>query len=318
MTPKEFFSSGEAARILNISRSTVQRKYDLGIMVGKKNPVTGERFVSRESLIGFMRQHDLPIDHLESDRRNVLVASTDDNLFSLFQSTVSGDARVEIKRIIHGGDVLILCSKEKPDLLILGEDLPDLSCGEVVKSLRRSEGTRDIPILCHSMTGDDRQCAECGADGSLLKGTVDRAHLAARLYSILALSKETPPEPEPYEHRRRWPRVHLHLPAKIKVYPLRTPQVRHAGEALLENISCGGAFLSNVKIDKGVFPCEPFRLVLEVDQEPLKNWRAHCRVVRLECNGSVAAGVVFMRLSRRMLSMVTAIARPADQRLQGV
>ncbi len=316
MTPKEFFSSGEAARILNISRSTVQRKYDLGILVGKKNAVTGERFVSRESLMEFMRQHDLPLDHLELDRRRILLASPGENLPSLLQGIFSGDARVEIKRTTFGGDVLTLCSKEKPDLLILDEGLPDLPCGEIVKSLRRAEETREIPILCHSRASDDRRCTECGADGSLLKGTVDRAHLARRLYSVLALSEEMPPQPEAYEHRRRWPRLNLHLPAKIKVYRLRTPQVRHEGEALLENISGGGALLSNIRVEKGVIPCEPFRFVLEVDAGPLKNWRAHCRVVRLECNGSMAAGVEFMRLSRKMLGMITAIAPPADQRLQ--
>ena len=316
MTPKEFFSSGEAARILSISRSTVQRKYDLGILVGKKNAVTGERFVSRESLMGFMRQHNLPMDRLESYRRRVLLASPDDNLLSLLQGIFSGDARVEIKRITFGGDVLTLSSKDRPDLLVLDEDLPDLPCGEVVKSLRRAEETRDIPILCHSKPRDDRRCTECGADGSLLKGTVDRDHLARRLYSVLALSEEMPPQPEAYEHRRRWPRMNLHLPAKIKVYRVRAPQVRQEGEALLENISGGGAFLSNIRVEKGVIPCEPFRFVLEVDAGPLKNWRAHCRVVRLECNGSMAAGVEFMRLSRRMLSMVTGIAHPAEQRLQ--
>jgi len=316
MNPKEFFSSGEAARVLNISRSTVQRKYDLGILVGKKNAVTGERFVSRESLISFMNQHNLPLDRLESDRRRVLLASPDENLSSLVQGVFSGDARVEIKRITFGGDVLTLCSKEKPDLLILDEGLLDLPCGEVVKSLRRAEDTKDTPILCHSRTPDDRRCTECGADGSLLMGAVDRGHVARRLYSVLALAEEMPPQPEAYEHRRRWPRVNLHLPAKVKVYRLRTPQVRHEGEALLENISGGGAFLSNIRVEKGVIPCEPFRFVLEVDAGPLKNWRAHCRVVRLECNGSMAAGVEFMRLSRRMLSMVKGIAHPAEQRLQ--
>jgi CheY-like chemotaxis protein len=284
-------------------------------MVGKKNPVTGERFVSRESLMGFMRQHDLPIDRLESDRRRILLASPDENLL-LLEGIFSGDTRVEIKRITFGGDVLILCSKERPDLLILDENLPDLSCGEVVKSLRRAEETKDLPILCHSKTPDDRRCTECGADGSLLRGTVDRGHLGRRLYSVLALSEEVPREQESYEHRRRRPRVNLHLPAKIKIYPLRTPQVRQDGEALLENISGGGAFLSNLQVEKGVIPCEPFRIVLEVDAGPLKNWRAHCRVVRLEYNGSMAAAVEFMRLSRKMVSMVMAIVLPADQRLQ--
>src|SRR5512139_3437413 len=187
MTPKEFFSSGEAARILNISRSTVQRKYDMGVLVGRKNAVTGERFVSRESLMSFMAQHNLPLERLDSDRRKVLLASADENLLSLLQGAFSGDARIEIKRVTYGGDVLTQCSREKPDLLILDQDLPDLPCREVVKALRRAEGTREVPVLCHSKANDERSCEECGADGSLLKGTVDRAQVSKRIYSILDL-----------------------------------------------------------------------------------------------------------------------------------
>ena len=59
MVTKKYFTTGEVAKLLDISRSTVMRKFDKGIFRGKKNPITGERMVARESLDAFMKQYNL-------------------------------------------------------------------------------------------------------------------------------------------------------------------------------------------------------------------------------------------------------------------
>jgi len=106
MTSKEFLTTGEAAKLVNISRSTISRNFDKGIFQGKKNPITGERLISRESLINFMKQYNLPVDSLALEKKRILVGSPDDQLFSLFQRTFSEDDRVELERVVFGGDVL--------------------------------------------------------------------------------------------------------------------------------------------------------------------------------------------------------------------
>ena len=101
----------------------------------------------------------------------------------------------------------------------------------------------------------------------------------------------------------------VRVPAKIGVYRLRAPHRRDSGEAMLENISCGGAYLSGIRVDSGAIPCEPFRVFLEVAQEPLQNLRTHCKVVRLQTNGSMGAGVQFTRLSKSNLKMIETMAQ---------
>ena len=113
MTSKEFLTTGEAAKLVNISRSTMSRNFDKGIFQGKKNPITGERLISRESLINFMKQYNLPVDSLAAEKKRVLVGSPDDQFFSLLQTTLSEDDRVELERVVYGGDVLISCSKSE-------------------------------------------------------------------------------------------------------------------------------------------------------------------------------------------------------------
>jgi hypothetical protein len=79
----------------------------------------------------------------------------------------------------------------------------------------------------------------------------------------------------------------------------------------MENISYGGSFLSDIHLEKGMIPSEPFRFLLEVDQPPLTNWRAHCKVVRLQSNGTLTAGVQFMRLSKANRKMLETISEHA-------
>jgi hypothetical protein len=101
----------------------------------------------------------------------------------------------------------------------------------------------------------------------------------------------------------------LRIPLKIGVYPLRTPYRRDSGMATLENVSLGGAYLSEIRLESGVIPCEPFRMMLTSDQEPLRNWRAHCKVVRLQSDGSLVAGVQFTRLPKTSLKMIQTLAQ---------
>jgi DNA-binding transcriptional MerR regulator len=55
----EYFSTGEAARILGISLVTVSRYFDKGILVGEKNPLSKRRSVSRKSVLALMKKHGM-------------------------------------------------------------------------------------------------------------------------------------------------------------------------------------------------------------------------------------------------------------------
>jgi len=99
----------------------------------------------------------------------------------------------------------------------------------------------------------------------------------------------------------------LQLPLKIGVYSVRTPYRRDAGLATMENISLGGTFLSEFSLEGGTIPCEPFRILLEADQEPLKDWKAHGKVVRLQSNGTISAGIQFTRVPKASMKMIEAL-----------
>lgn len=308
MNPDEFLSTGEAAKLVDISRSTISRNFDKGIFQGKKNPITGERFISRESLIAFLKQYNLPFDALVLEKKKILLGTVDDNLFSLVQRILSEDDRVEVERAIFGGDALIRCSKILPDLLIIDEELSDIPSAEVIRSLRRMGELQNLKIFCFTKSGAAEKCMEWGANGALDQQKLNQKDLTKALYSSLGLQEKLAEEDQAFKHERRWPRLPMHLPLKIGVYSLRTPYRRQSGVAVMENISLGGAYLSEIQLENGVIPCEPFRLLLSSDQEPLKDWRAHSKVVRLQSNGGLSAGVQFTRVPKASLKMIEALS----------
>jgi len=303
---KEYFTTGEAAELINISRSTISRKFDRGVFFGKKNPITGERMISRESITTFMQQYHLPLDAMGEERKRVLVGTADEDLFVLFQKALKEEERIQLSRAAFGGDVLVKCLKERPDVLILDDELSDIPSVEVVRSLRRMEEQSALKVICLGKGKNTRRCTEWGADEAWSKEGLGREEVEKRLRDLLGLPEEGKREAQAFEHQRRWPRVAVGVPAKIGVYRLTAPHRRDSGKAVLDNISCGGAYVTGMELESGAIPCEAFRLLLEVDRGPLKNMRAHCKVVRLQSNGSLTAGLEFVRLSRANLGMIQA------------
>ncbi len=309
MVTKEFFSTGEVAEILNISRDTVIRKFDKGILTGKQNPLTGKRYISRESLEAFMKQYELPLDGLALEKKKVLIVTADRGLISHLQETFSTDKRIMLKTAEFGCDALIMCARESPDALIIDENLPDIPSAEVIKSLRRSEEHKVLKIICLSDT-DNKILLECGADECLEKDKIERLReesLAVKAYSLLDLAEKRPAVAQAFGHERRWPRKEIDLPASINFYPLKGPRQHNPGVARVKNISQGGAFVSRIHLERGIIPGEAFRAFLKIDHQPLSHWMARSKVVRLQANGFLEAGVQFVKISKQNLEKITEI-----------
>lgn len=307
MALKEFLTTREAAKLLNISQSTVSRKFDRGVLFGKKNPITGERFVSRESITAFMKKYNLSMEGLALQLYRVLLGTPDDQLSSFIQKAFSEDKRIQIETMGFGCDLLIRCSKERPDLLILDEELADISTAEVIKSIRRMEEMKDLKILCFSKTKTNR-ALDWGADEALTKERIEEGPLTRKIYSLLNLSIFRPDQEQTYKHKRRCPRTPINVPAKIRIYRRSSPNLLgDPARAVLENISSGGAYLNDIRLRRRGLPGVPFGFLLLVDHPPLKGLEVDCKVVRLESNGALAAGVQFMSLSQEHQRMVESI-----------
>ena len=138
---------------------------------------------------------------------------------------------------------------------------------------------------------------EINADEYLFKDTLDMSGLINKIGTILNIPKESQSLDTKFDHNRRWPRISANIPANLEIHFLNAQQSPEFGNTRIDNISLGGAYLNNIYLDRGKIPLRDFSLFIETDQPPLKNWRAECKIVRVQINGYFNAGVAFVDLS---------------------
>lgn len=311
MPKTDCISTGEAAKILNISRSTVSRRFDAGLFRGKLNPITGERLIFRKSLFDFIREHDLPIDSSALQERKVLVVSSYAPLVQRARTMAEADDRLHIEVTEHGTDALMLSSQKPPDLMVLDETIQDITALSVMASLRRREDLRKLKILLCVPDGQEPSVGEAAeADGCVTRSEYLDERGTNETYQLLQMEPHQPSEEHEVlvgEHRRRWSRLPVNVPARIGVYRMSAPREHGWGQCVVRNISRGGAYVSKIRLDDHQLPGEPFRMLLEIDEAPLDQVRAHCQVVRLTSNGSLSAGLQFVRISKAGLQRIAAL-----------
>ena len=69
LTTTKFFTTGQIARLCDVSIATVQKWIDSGGLDHFRLPLTGsERRVPRESLLAFLKKYNIPVDELEGKK----------------------------------------------------------------------------------------------------------------------------------------------------------------------------------------------------------------------------------------------------------
>jgi DNA-binding NarL/FixJ family response regulator len=298
MLSKDFYSTGEVSEILSISRATVSRKFDSGIFKGKKNPITGERLISHESLVAFMRRYNLSIINVSpKPAKTVLLGSNDQSIISRIKTALSDITDITLHVTESGYDALIKCSVLQPDLFIIDEGLSDINCMHALDSLDRQNLKNSMKTLCITTSTHVQDSEQIKADSCLLKETLTTDVIIETILTLINLKPQNQTVPR-FNHKRQFPRIPVSVPANVEVYLTKAPEYREQGTTNIENISIGGAFLSDIQLQKGQIPFGNFRIHLETDQPPLDNWHAECKIIRLRANGSVNAGVEFVNITQ--------------------
>jgi len=302
----DYLTTGETAELLGISRSTVSRRFDAGVFRGRVNPITGERMISRDSVLAFVRERGLPVDLYLLTQKAVILAAAGDALAPTVARIAAADRRIALETVRSGSQALILCARRVPDLLIVEEGLPDVDCDQVIRALKEQPETSGVTILC-ALAKPRRAQPAWGADAYAAPSAADDA-LRSDIVRLLDLPSEEEPPPRFGEYQRRWSRVEVNLPARVAVFRRRDPEHRAWGAAVVRDISQGGAFLANLRLDDGAIPAEPFRILIQVDEPPLLLWTAECQLVRLQSNGSLSAGVRFVNISESCRQKIAELA----------
>ena len=98
--------------------------------------------------------------------RIVYVEDNDDNVFML-QTRLELTEGYEVLVAVNGEDGLALVAKERPDLVLMDLNLPDIDGWEVTRRLKADPTTTNVPVIAltaHAMSGDREKALAAGCD----------------------------------------------------------------------------------------------------------------------------------------------------------
>ncbi len=169
---KSVFTTGEVAKICNISQQTVIRCFDSGRLRGFRVPGSRFRRVPRDQLITFMQENDIPLDMLEGATRRILIVDDEPAIVQLLTDVMERDGRFVIKSSATGFEAGMMTQEFMPDVILLDFKLPDINGTEVCRMVRSRSEMNNTRIIIISGVADPTEIDElylAGADAFIKK-----------------------------------------------------------------------------------------------------------------------------------------------------
>ena len=163
---KTVFTTGEAAKICNVSQQTIIRCFDSGQLKGFRVPGSRFRRIPRDVLYKFMKDNGIPTDALESGKRKALLVDDDEELVEMLRDLLEADGRFEVRIANNGFDAGMMVKEYHPDIIVLDVMLPDINGKEVCQRVRSDSAMDDVKIICISGMVEQDKIADLKAAGA--------------------------------------------------------------------------------------------------------------------------------------------------------
>lgn len=252
------------------------------------------RLISNEEI-------DLLLDFSQTSETewDILLGSSDKKLSAYISDIFLSDNRVNLIVAETGCDMLLASASELPHLIIIDEELEDISVFDAVDSIKKRDDFKDIKIMLCVKSENTVDWNRSDVDDYLVKDYNGSEYMSRKILSLLHSSDH---ESAP---KRRWPRTNVKITAQLELKSINDPDLCIHGQALVENISRTGACLSNIKLDRKLDMDDTFRVSLKIDEKPLKDWKAESMIVRLKDDETL--GIKFISISRMNRKKITGI-----------
>lgn len=162
-------TTGDVARICQVTKRTVIQWIDSGKLRGYRIPGSKHRRVPADGLQRFLRTYRIP-DYVTAVRYRILVVDDDADLQELLKDALRDRYDVETaSTALEAASRLLLF---QPDLILLDIRLPDVSGLQVCRHFQGYKQQRSVPILTMSAYGseiDPLEVRRSGADAFLPK-----------------------------------------------------------------------------------------------------------------------------------------------------
>ncbi len=149
---RQVFTTGQVARICNVTIRTVIKWFESGKLEGYKIPASRDRRIPREALLRFLDEHDYPYDPAALDPSlRVLVADDESEIVELIADRLERLDGVEVHRALSGYEAGFETARVRPHLLLIDYNLGDIDAEQVLETLARDEAIAGTKVLV--MTG---------------------------------------------------------------------------------------------------------------------------------------------------------------------
>lgn len=133
---KQVFTTGEAAKVCNVSQQTIIRCFDSGRLEGFRVPGSRFRRIPRAELIRFMQKNGIPTERLDAGPIRVLVVDDDPEIVRLLEDALGAEKGVDVRSAATGYDAGMLTESFRPHVMLLDYMLPDINGNLVCQRLR--------------------------------------------------------------------------------------------------------------------------------------------------------------------------------------
>jgi excisionase family DNA binding protein len=193
MATKSVFTTGEVARICNISQQTVIRCFDSGRIKGFKVPGSKFRRVPRTELLAFMKANGIPPENIDvafaPRRRRVLIVDDEIAIVELLIEVLAEDERFEAFSATNGFDAGVKTQELRPDIVLLDYMLPDINGNVVCQRIRKNPDlahTRIIIVSGAASQAERQQLLDAGAN-EFIRKPFDVTALVTRMAELLGV-----------------------------------------------------------------------------------------------------------------------------------
>jgi excisionase family DNA binding protein len=169
---KDILTTGEVAKICSVAPRTVSKWFDSGQLRGYRIPGSKDRRIPLNSLIRFMKEHNIPLDGLQSGRTRVLIVDDESEIVDVLQKVLTEQANYEVRTAHSGFAAGIECEKYRPHVMLVDMHLGDVKGEEVARLVRENADLQLTKVIAMSgklTDGQAQQLLQQGFDGYLKK-----------------------------------------------------------------------------------------------------------------------------------------------------
>ncbi len=163
---KEVYTTGEVARICNVTIRTVIKWFESGVLKGFKIPNSRERRIPRENLIEFLKENGFPLNKIDtSNRRRILIADDEEGILYVLERFLNDVGIFDVETASSGYEAGVKTISFRPHVLILDHLLGDTTGRDISKSLRANPDFKDMKIIVMSGYLTDEEVDEMLSNG---------------------------------------------------------------------------------------------------------------------------------------------------------